>query len=106
METVYTPAAIQGDHVVLTGPITGTVTLPDGTVIDVSAPFIAVDSELRAAEVAHAIGLHWEAAENVHPTQIDVDPETGQPVVNEFVYDDSHYQDALAAAAGETPQEG
>ena len=96
----YTPASVEGEHVVLTGPITGTVTLEDGTRVDVSAPVVVVESQERAAEVAHAIGLHWQQPENVHPQQIDITDDG--PVINEFVYDDSHYQ---AAASGES-QEG
>jgi hypothetical protein len=94
----YTPPSIEGEHVVLTGPITGDVTLPDGTKVDVSAPVISVDSPERAAEVAHAIGQHWAEPGNVHPGQLDVQ-EDGTVKVLDFVYDDSHHKAAVKAAA-------
>lgn len=99
MDTQITPASAKAEHVVFTGPIVGTVTLEDGTVVDVSQPVVAVEDEWKAAQIAHAIGQHWAAPENVHPSQIDVDPETGQPVIREFVYDDSHYKAAKKAHA-------
>ena len=95
----YTPPSIEGEHVVLTGPITGDVTLPDGTKVDVSAPVIAVDSPERAAEVAHAIGQHWAEPGNTHPGQVDYDPATGKTTVLDFVYDDSHHKAAVKAAS-------
>jgi len=61
----FTPASVEGEHVVLTGPITGTVTLDDGTVVDVSAPVIGVDTPEQADEVAHLIGLRY--ADEGHP---------------------------------------
>lgn len=79
----YTPPAISGDHVVLTGPIQGTVTLDDGTLVDVSAPAVAVDSPERAAEVAHQIGLRY--ADEGHPDDIERD-EGGQLVQRAFDY--------------------
>lgn len=53
-------------HAVLTGPIKGTVTLADGTVVDVKPTLIYVDSPEQAAEVAHLIGERY-AAEG-HPS--------------------------------------
>lgn len=94
----YTPASITGDHVVITGPITGVVELPDGTRVDVTAPVVAVSSEEQAAEVAHAIGQHWAQPENVHPGQLDVDPDTGEVKVLPFEYNDSHYKAATKRA--------
>lgn len=88
---MYTPPSIEGDHVVITGPITGFVTLEDGTRIDVSQPHIVAASQDQAVEVAHLIGLHWAAPENVHPGQIDVG-EDGEVTVNDFVYDDTNHQ--------------
>jgi hypothetical protein len=58
-------------HIVLTGPIRGTVTLADGTVVDVRPDAVQVDSPEQAAEVAHLISQRY-AAEG-HPLH---DPET------------------------------
>lgn len=77
-------------HAVLTGPIKGSVTLSDGTSVDVSDAVVYVDSLERAAEVAHQIGKHWEA--RGHPDDIEVDEKTGKPVVRPFKYDDSHHK--------------
>jgi hypothetical protein len=44
----------------MTGPITGTVTLEDGTEVDVSPDFAMVDSPEQAAEVAHLIALRYQ----------------------------------------------
>lgn len=92
MDATYTPPSITAEHVVLTGPITGTVTLPDGRKVDVTAEVIAVPDEETANEVAHAIGQHWARDENVHPQQINIDPDTGTVEVRPFVYDDSQYR--------------
>jgi hypothetical protein len=71
----YTPASIVSEgHVVLTGPITGTVTLDDGTVVDVTQPVIEVADKAQADAVAHQIGQRYAAE--------------GHPEVPEgFVYD-------------------
>lgn len=53
-------------HAVLTGPITGTVTLPDGTEVDVSNPVIEVKDQKQADEVAHAIAMRYHT--EGHPT--------------------------------------
>ena len=92
----YTAPSIKAEHVVLTGPITGAVTLPDGKTVDVTPGVIAVDSEEEAAEVAHAIGVHWSQPQNIHPGQVDVD-EDGNVKVIDFVYDDSHHKAATKA---------
>jgi hypothetical protein len=93
METV--PAQVKGKHVVMTGDdIRGTVVTEDGTKYDVTPGFIEVDSELEAAEVAHAIGLHWADPANVHPSQLDEDGN----LHHEFEYDDSHVRAVRAAA--------
>lgn len=85
MSVEYTPASIVSTgHVLLTGPITGTVTLDDGTVVDVTQPVIAVTDE-QAAEIAHKIGERY-AAEG-HPDDIEADEETGDLVQREFVYE-------------------
>ncbi len=59
-------------HAVLTGPIKGTVTLADGTVIDVKPDLVLVDSPEQAAEVAHLVGQRY-AAEG-HPAHDFGDP--------------------------------
>lgn len=48
-------------HAVLTGPIRGTVTLADGTVVDVRELVVYVDTPEQAAEVAHLIGERYAA---------------------------------------------
>ena len=53
-------------HAVLTGPITGTVTLPDGTVVDVTPQVVYVDDQATADAVAHAIAVRY--ANEGHPT--------------------------------------
>lgn len=53
-------------HVVITGPISGTVQLDDGTTYDVTDTVIEVASPEHAAEVAHQIGLRQES-EQSHP---------------------------------------
>lgn len=76
----YTPASIEGNHVVLTGPITGTVTLEDGSTVDVSAPVIEVADEAQAAEVADLIAQRY--SDEGHPNvPVDDDHPEG------FVYD-------------------
>lgn len=79
----HTPGSVSGTHVMLTGPISGSVQLEDGTVVDVSAPFIEVDDE-QAAEIAHRIGERY-AAEG-HPDDVERDPETGEMVQMPFEY--------------------
>jgi hypothetical protein len=56
-------------HAVMTGPITGTVTLSDGTVVDVAADFAYVDTPEQAAEVADLIGRRY--ATEGHPKDPD-----------------------------------
>lgn len=81
----YTPASIVAEHVVLTGPISGTVELADGTVVDVNKHEVVVSSPEIAAEVAHLVGLRY-AAEG-HPHDIEVDEESGEMVQRPFVYE-------------------
>ena len=50
---------------VFTGPITGTVTLPDGQVVDVSDTFVAVPDQATADAVSDAIGQRH--VEEGHP---------------------------------------
>ena len=67
-----TPGSIvadEGEHVVLVGPITGSVQLADGSVVDVSAPAVVARDEDHAAAIAHAVGQHY--ADNGHPTDAD-----------------------------------
>lgn len=59
-------------HAVLTGPIRGTVTLADGTEVDVRPGVVMVDTPEQAAEVAHLIGERY-AAEG-HPMHNPGDP--------------------------------
>lgn len=79
-----------GKHALLTGPIKGPVRLVDGTEVDVSAPVIFLDSPEEAAEVAHAIGQHWQ--KHGHPDDFDIDEKTGERVQRKFAYDDSHHK--------------
>ena len=53
-------------HAVLTGPISGTVTLPDGTEVDVTPEVVYVDTPEAAEQVAHAVGQRY--ADEGHPT--------------------------------------
>lgn len=59
-------------HAILTGPIKGTVTLSDGTVVDVKPDMIFVDTPEQRDEVAHLIGERY-AAEG-HPAHEHADP--------------------------------
>jgi uncharacterized membrane-anchored protein len=52
-------------HAIITGPITGQVTLDDGTAYNVTPGVIEVPDE-HAAEVAHLISTQY--AEHGHPT--------------------------------------
>lgn len=55
-----------GEHVVITGIIQGTVTLPDGSVVDVTAPVVEASSPEHAAHIAHAVSQRY--ADEGHPT--------------------------------------
>lgn len=59
-------------HAVLTGPIKGTVTLSDGTEVEVGPAQIFAESLEQAQEIAHAIGER-HAAEG-HPDHDRKDP--------------------------------
>jgi hypothetical protein len=76
--------------VVLTGPISGILTLDDGTQYNVGPAVVEVDSEEHAAELADKIGRHW--AENGHPDDVEEDPETGKLVQRPFKYDSKNYK--------------
>ena len=51
--------------VLMTGPVNGPLTLPDGTVYDVTDPYIEVASEEHAGLVSHLMGMRYE--ERGHP---------------------------------------
>lgn len=74
---------------VMTGPVTGIKTLADGTAVDVGAPYVLVENQEQADELAHLIAL--EHVEKGNPNDVDhlVDPETGKtvPVQRPFVYE-------------------
>lgn len=70
-------------HVVLTGPITGLVTLKDGTVLNVTPAAVEVTGQEQADELSFLIGEHW--VEHGHPDDIDED-EDGNPVQRPFVH--------------------
>lgn len=83
------PGQIKGTHVVLTGPMSGSVTLADGSTVDVGPREIEVDSPEKAAEVAHLIGLRY--ADEGHPDDVELDSDEesetfGQMVQRPFVY--------------------
>lgn len=52
-------------HLLGTGPIQADLTTSDGTVYDVRPEVIEVASKDHADELAHLIGLHYQA--NGHP---------------------------------------
>ena len=79
----HTPGSVEGNHVLLTGPISGNVQLEDGTVVDVSNPFIEVSDD-QAEEIAHRISMRYY--EEGHPDDVEPDPETGQLVQRPFDY--------------------
>lgn len=76
---------VQAPHVVLTGPIKGRLFLADGTPYDVSDYAVPVESPEHAAELAHLIGLHYEA--EGHPDDVEWDEDEGALVQRPFVYD-------------------
>lgn len=79
-----TPGAVEGDHVLLTGPIQGVVQLDDGRVVDVSPAFIEVDDD-DVEEICHRIGMrHFHEG---HPNLVERDDETGEMVQRPFHYD-------------------
>lgn len=74
-------------HAVLTGPIRGVVTLPDGTDVNVTDEVVYLDSIEQAHAVAHAIGEHY--ATEGHPHHRASDP---------FVHDTDRSKKNFAAA--------
>ena len=84
MSLEITPGSIvSSGHVVLTGPINGTVTLHDGTVVNVSPLVVEAADQAQADEIAHEVGLRY-AAEG-HPNLIETDA-TGAVVQRPFEY--------------------
>lgn len=69
MSIEHTPGSAKGEHVLLTGPIRGTVTKADGTEVDVTPGVIAVDSVEEAEEISFLIGEHFVA--NGHPDDVE-----------------------------------
>ena len=59
-------------HAVFTGPIRGTVTLDNGTTIDVQPDVLYVDDADQAAEIAHKIGVRYQV--EGHPMHAFGDP--------------------------------
>jgi hypothetical protein len=55
-------------HALITGPIKGVVTLPDGREVDVTEHVVYLDSLEDAQAVAHQIGLRHE--EQGHPEHL------------------------------------
>lgn len=97
---------VQSDkHVVITGPVSGVMELSDGTKVNVTDPFVEVETEDHAAELADLIGR--KHAHDGHPHDIDIvettDEETGETtaelVQRPFAYDDSHFKAHKAAKA-------
>lgn len=58
-------------HVLLTGPIQGLLTLADGTVVNVTPPIVEVTGQDQADELSFLIGERW--VEQGHPDDIDED---------------------------------
>ena len=79
------------EHIVLTGPIQGTVTLEDGEEVDVSAPGVVARDPEHALAIANAIGEYW--ADPSTPTHPDL---LGSDV--EFVHDPEQSKKNLRAA--------
>ncbi len=62
---------VSDGHLIMTGPITGSVTTPDGTSYDVSPAFIEVASLDHAGDVSHAIGMrHQEEGHPLHDSDV------------------------------------
>lgn len=73
------------EHVLLSGPIQGLITLDDGTVVNVSPDQVDVDhlSADQVEELAHKVSLHYY--EHGHPEDIE-EGEDG-PVQRPFHYE-------------------
>lgn len=105
MSLKMTPGTVEGDHVLLTGPIQGVVELEDGRVVDVSPAFIAVDDD-DAEEICHRIGIRHML--EGHPSLVDRDEETGEMVQRPFHYvpPKRFHKDLEGKKALGTPREG
>jgi hypothetical protein len=68
--------------IVMTGPVTGSVVLKDGTTYDVTADFVEVDATDQAQELMHKIGLYHE--EHGHPSHPSRAASNYDPLVDEF----------------------
>jgi hypothetical protein len=95
---------ITGTHVVLTGPIRGSVTREDGTEVDVTAPIIHVNSVEEAEEVAFLVGERY--AEEGHPDDVERDGKGGlvqrpfeHKVAKKFEKHPGRFKGALAGTA-------
>jgi hypothetical protein len=102
-----TVTAGPGEHVVLTGPVTGIKTLADGTSINVGPIAVLVADQAQADELNDLIVA--EHLEHGHPDDVDtlVDPDTGAqvPVQRPFVYEkpDGELLVGTGTAHGEHP---
>jgi hypothetical protein len=79
----YTPGSFVGEHALITGPISGTVTLEDGTVVDVTPPIIELHPD-KHEEVSFLIGEHF--VQHGHPHDVEHDDATGEAVQRPFVH--------------------
>jgi len=77
-----TVTAPKGAHVLFTGPISGTVTKEDGTVVDVSPVVIVVADQDEADEISFLIGERHVA--EGHPNMWETDDATGERVQRPF----------------------
>lgn len=59
-------------HALITGPVTGILTLADGTQVNVTPTVIEVTSLEQAEEISFIIGEHF--VEHGHPDDIDTVP--------------------------------
>jgi hypothetical protein len=98
-----------GEHLVLTGPVSGIMTLADGTQVNVTPEIVALRSPDDVAELSHLIGM--QHVENGHPYDIEtiVDAQTGDThvVQRPFVYvaPDGTETVGVGHAEGEHPVE-
>lgn len=58
-------------HAVLTGPIQATLTLSDGTAVDVTPGLVFVETPEHAAELADLIGEHYARYGHPHHDEGD-----------------------------------
>lgn len=74
------------DHVLLVGPISGVVTLEDGTAVNVTPAAVDVDhlSAAQVEELSHRVSMHYY--ENGHPDDIEV-KDDGSVVQRPFEYE-------------------